>query len=117
MSHKCIRCGKVYEDRDSSLLNGCECGSVFFMYIKNREEVKYIEEIEAELQEKETSLEKELKKGIEKRFGVETIKSPREGIYEINIDALMKRKPLIILEKGKTYIIHLPSIFERFKRK
>ncbi len=116
MSHKCIRCGKLYEDKDSSLLNGCECGSVFFMYMKTPEEAKYIEEIESELQEKETSLEKELKKGIEKRFGIETIKTREEGVYEINIDALMKRKPLIILEKGKTYIIHLPSIFERFKR-
>ena len=117
MSHKCIRCGKLYEDNDSSLLNGCKCGSVFFMYIKTSEEAKYIEEIEYELQEKETSLEKELKKGIEERFGIETVKSPREGVYEININALMKRKPLIILERGKTYVIHLPSVFERFKRK
>lgn len=117
MPHKCIRCGKVYEDNDKSLLTGCECGSVFFMYMKTPEQVKYIEEIESELRERETSLEKELKRGIKKKFGIETIKTKKEGIYEINIDALMKRKPLIILEKGKTYIIHLPSVFERFRRK
>ena len=117
MSHKCVRCGKVYEDKDSSLLSGCECGSVFFMFMKTAEEAKYIEEIEIELNQKETSLEKELKKGIHKKFGIETVKSDKEGIYEINIDALLKRKPLIILEKGKTYVVHLPSIFERFKRK
>jgi len=116
MSHKCIRCGKLYEDNDSSLLNGCECGSVFFMYMKTPEVAKLMEEIELELQEKKTSLEKELKKGIKKKFQVETVRSPIEGVYEINIDALMKRRPLIILEKGKTYIIHLPSVFDRFSR-
>ncbi len=88
------------------------------MYLKTPEDVKYMEEMELELKEKETTLEIELKKGIEKRkFGVETIKSPKEGVFEINLNALMKRKPLIILEKKKAYIIHLPSVFERYKRK
>lgn len=97
-----------------------------------------IEEMERELQTKDTSLEIELKKQIEerkeeveekkieekvkpkkklrrRRFGIETVKIPREGVYEINIDALMKKRPLIILEKGRVYLIHLPSVFERVK--
>lgn len=117
MPHKCIRCGSVYEDHDSSILKGCRCGSVFFMYYKTPEHARYLTEMEEELKVKETTLEKELNKGIRKRkFGIETIRSPIEGVYEINIEALMKRRPLIILEKGKAYIIHLPSIFERFKK-
>jgi hypothetical protein len=117
MPHKCVRCGKVYEDRDKSLLNGCSCGSVFFMYIRSDREEEYMKELESELNQKKTSLESELKKSIDKKFGIETVKSKKEGVYEINIDALLKRKPLIILEKGKTYVVHLPSIFERFERK
>jgi predicted nucleic acid-binding Zn-ribbon protein len=50
-------------------------------------------------------------------FSIETVRSPIEGVYEINIEALMKKKPLIILEKGRAYIIHLPSVFERFMKK
>jgi len=29
----------------------------------------------------------------------------------------MKRSPLIILEKGRVYFIHLPSLFEKVKRR
>jgi len=117
MPHKCIRCGKLFEDGDNSLLKGCGCGSVFFMYLKTAEDVRYMEEMELELKERETTLEMELKKGVEKqKFGIETIKSSKEGVYEINIEALMKSKPLIILEKERAYIIHLPSVFERYIR-
>jgi predicted nucleic acid-binding Zn-ribbon protein len=88
------------------------------MYYKTVEDTRYLAEMEAELKDKETTLEKELDKGIKKqKFEIETIKSPAEGIYEINIEALMKKRPLIILEKGRAYIIHLPSVFERFEKK
>ncbi|MEM5793900.1 MAG: Zn-ribbon containing protein [Candidatus Aenigmatarchaeota archaeon] len=127
--HKCIRCGEVYQDNDESILRGClNCGSIFFLYLKTSEESKQLEEIEKELKEKETTLEKEIEKKIEeikeeekvkkkkvarKKFGIETIKIPKEGVYEINLDALMKKRPLIVLEKGKVYFVHLPSVFEK----
>jgi len=111
MPHKCLRCGRIYADNDDSILNGCECGSVFFLYFKTKEELKKIESVEESLKKKKTSLEKELKR----KFELETIRSPREGVYEINIEALMNKKPIIILEKEMVYIIHLPSIFEKVK--
>lgn len=156
--HKCIRCGSTYQDNDASILRGCGgCGSIFFLYMKTTQDAQQIEEIQKELQAKDTTLEKELTKQIEerkleveekkeeekievveeegfvrikgeeeeevkvekpkkrkkKKFGVETIKIPKEGVYEINIDALMKKRPLIILEKGRIYLIHLPSAFEK----
>lgn len=152
--HKCIRCGNVYQDNDSSILRGCtSCGSIFFLYMRVPQDAQQIEEIQKELQLKDTTLEKELTKKIEgkkieiekekkeikveveveekevkeeveverpkkrkrKKFGIETIKIPKEGVYEINIDALMKKRPLIILEKGRIYLIHLPSVFEEAK--
>lgn len=130
--HKCVRCGAIYQDNDSSILRGCsKCGSIFFLYLKTPQDAVEAKEIERELEAKDTTLEKELTKKIEEEkrkevpeekvegrkerkieFGVETVRIPREGVYEINLDALMKKRPLIILEKGKVYFIHLPSVFE-----
>ena len=134
MPHKCVRCGNIFEDNDASILRGCSCGSVFFLYVKSPHDVEQIKEIQKELETKETTLEQELTKQIEEKkkveekaikegkvkrgvvklkWGIETIKIPREGVYEINIDALMKKRPIIILERGRVYFIHLPSAFEK----
>ena len=145
MSHKCVRCGNTFEDNDPTILRGCKnCGSIFFLYMKSAEDAQQIKQIENELKAQDTTLEKELTKKIEEKkmeiavpvveekievaqkiekemkipkekFGVETVKVPREGVYEINLEALMGRKPLIILEKGRVYFIHLPSAFEKVK--
>jgi predicted nucleic acid-binding Zn-ribbon protein len=130
--HKCIRCGSIFQDNDESILRGCtNCGSIFFLYMSTEKEAQEIQQIQEELEKKDTSLEKELTKQIEKKkeevkekrrikrpkFGVETVKIVKEGVYEINLDALMKKKPLIIFEKGKVYFIHLPSVFESIKRR
>ena len=135
MSHKCIRCGAIYEDGDATILRGCPaCGSIFFLYIKTPEDLEKVEKIEKELKERDTSLEKEIKKQIEKKveeekkikakreveeikFGIETIRIPKEGVYEINLDALMRSRPVIVLEKGKVYFVHLPSVFEEVGKK
>ena len=134
MSHKCLRCGALYQDYDNSILRGCtSCGSIFFLFMKNEQDAKELNEIEKELQTKDTTLEQELNKKIEekkaeipivkeevkpkikkireKKFTIETIRVPKEGVYEINLDALMRKRPLVILEKGKVYFIHLPSAF------
>ena len=147
MPHKCLKCGNIYPDNDSTILRGCtHCGSIFFLYMKTEAEEQQMKEIQKELETKNTSLEQELEKQIEVRktevkqaeiavekkiekvvakgklkeakrvkrekFGIETVKIPREGRYEINIEGLMNKRPLIILEKGKVYLIHLPSAFE-----
>lgn len=115
MAHKCLRCGKIYEDNDASILSGCECGSVFFMYFRSLEDLEKFERMKKRLKKKKTTLEKELEKKIE-AFDIETVRTPKEGVYEININALFNKKPLIILEKGRAYFIHLPSVFEKVKR-
>lgn len=132
--HKCVRCGEVYQDNDESILRGCtNCGSIFFLYLRTLEDSQQLEEIKKELEEKKTTLEEEIekkikeikeerkveekivKKRVKPKFGIETVRIPKEGVYEINLDALMKKRPLIILEKGKVYFVHLPSVFEKTK--
>lgn len=119
--HKCVRCGSVFSDEDPSILRGCaHCGSIFFLYLRNQQDEMQVKEIEEELASKQTTLEKEVERKIgeevkrvrKREFGIETVRMPKEGVYEINLDALMQKKPLIVLEKGKIYLIHLPSVFE-----
>lgn len=50
---------------------------------------------------------------VEADFGIETVRAPADGVYEINIDALMKKKPIIVFGKGRIYVIHLPDVFEK----
>jgi predicted nucleic acid-binding Zn-ribbon protein len=116
MAHKCLRCGAVYEDNDKTILKGCKCGSVFFMYFRSIQDLERFEDMNKKLKKKKTSLEKEIKRKIKRVGEVETITKMKEGIYKININALMSGKPLIIHEMGKAYLIHLPSIFEKLKR-
>ena len=115
MVHKCLKCGAVYNDDDESILNGCKkCGSIFFMYLKNAKDVKEYKRIKEKLERKEVDLEKEVTKV--QKFGVETIRIPKDGVYEINVDALMRKEPLIVLVKSGTYFVYLPSVFEKFKK-
>ena len=142
MSHKCLRCGTIYDSFDSSLDRGCTCGSTFFLLMKSQQDVQQIDEMKKELETKDTTLEKEIVKKIEEEkkveeeielkeptkrkpvkrfrkidFGIETVRMPKEGVYEINLDALMQKRPLIVLEKGKIYLISLPTIFEKVKKR
>jgi len=134
-----VRCGSIFEDNDATILRGCKCGSIFFLFMRSEKDQDQVKEIEKELEKKETTLEKEIEKKIEEKkereeeelkigrpkkveveeikFGIETIRIPREGVYEINLDALMKKQPIIILERGKVYFIHLPSAFEKVKER
>ena len=48
-----------------------------------------------------------------RKFGVETIRVKDMGVYEINIDALMKGRPIVVLSKGGSFVISLPSAFGR----
>lgn len=143
--HKCVKCGKLFQDNDKEILRGCtSCGGIFFVYVKGPSS-ETLESVKSELRKKETTLEKEIEKHIKKRKaakmdrkeptsgkktvvnvgnkryaveemdGVETLRVEKEGVYEINIDALMKDSPIIIREKGDVYFIHLPDAFEKLK--
>jgi predicted nucleic acid-binding Zn-ribbon protein len=93
MPHRCTRCGKIYEDGDMRILNGCECGNNKFEYIpRERKEKKEGEKIE-----------------------IVRIISP--GCYEINLENAFKKEGIIIAlgEEGK-YAIHLPSLLKRRKK-
>ncbi len=116
MVHKCLKCGAVYDDNDKRLVNGCpKCGSFFFAYIKEAKTVKEYKKLVEKTKKKDEDVTKELQE-MAKKFGVETIRIPKDGVYEINVDALMKKEPLIVLVKQGTYFVYLPSVFEKFEK-
>jgi predicted nucleic acid-binding Zn-ribbon protein len=86
------------------------------MYFRSIEDLERFETMDKKLKEKKTTLEKEIRRKIKKVPEIETITKLKEGIYKINVNALMNGKPLIIHEMGKAYLIHLPSVFEKLKK-
>ena len=117
MPHRCMNCGKVYEDDSEELISGCECGSSLFMYEQE------IEEDEEEIPDEEKAEVKEdiqemVKDGFEDtenikfEFDLDSIIVQEEGVYDINISKLLEEIPLVIRKEEGVYHVHLPSAFK-----
>jgi predicted nucleic acid-binding Zn-ribbon protein len=115
--HQCLKCKKTYEDEQVPIIDGCECGGRMFLIVKEEGDIQRAEGIYEELTEKIGEIKEvkeskpESRKEKEKGFGVETIRVKSPGVYEINLQALMGGRPVIVLSKGGSYIISLPSAF------
>lgn len=104
--HKCVKCGEVFERITKEMLyDGCpECGSNFFFYIKGQAAADLVDKIKIEEREGEP---------IEK---IESVKIHKPGIYELNLDALLERKEIIMaIKETGSYVVHLPSLFAKKK--
>ena len=145
--HRCIKCNQLFEDDTVPLFNGCNCGSKFFVFVKDGEEAQELlnvpdhelRSIEEKIDSKKIDLEiliveapPEQKKALEtavsaglpterkasqqagkpRGFGIETVRNPKPGVYDINIEALLNGNPVIIFSNGKTYVIHLATAFK-----
>ncbi len=117
MPHKCVRCNRMIEDGSKELLEGCSnCGSKFFYYIK-----KDAEHIDISLTKDQINeIEKDVRKIIGDKKGekpiildIETIKTLGPGKFEIDINSLMKGKPVVINISDGKYYIDLSSAFSK----
>jgi uncharacterized protein len=122
MPHQCVHCGNVYPDGSRQLLEGCNCGSKFFYYIKQSK----IDNVDKDIQETlfmlsnadKVRIEKDVREiiGLEEDIDkpvildLESVRIVKPGKFEIDIVNLFSRKrPLIYrLEEGK-YIIDLAA--------
>jgi len=121
MPHQCVHCGKLYPSGSKQLLEGCECGSHFFFYIKDEQYAKIKEQpIEVPVQDKH-QVEKEIREmaGIIEEtapviLDIESVRVTAAGKYEIDLVNLFnKKRPLIYkIEEGK-YIIDLASTLQQ----
>jgi predicted nucleic acid-binding Zn-ribbon protein len=122
MPHRCMNCGKIYEDDSDELIDGCECGSSLFMYEKDAEPSKSESELQEEKEKVESDIRGMIQEGEEKRgnikieFDLDSIKVKDEGVYELNISRLLNEMPLIISKDEGVYHIDLPSAFKEEKK-
>lgn len=142
MPHKCTRCENVFKDGAAIILNGCpKCGWNKFLYVKELAEQsvekksaptgsippaasKFIKEVDELLgnnvmEKPETVMAKnEDKKTVEIGDRVESVRILSPGSYELNLESLLEREEIVMaLKEDGTYIVHLPSAFQKKKPK
>ena len=124
MPHQCVRCGTLYEDGDSTLLKGCECGAKLFFFIK-KDKLKQVQEATDNLTTKEKQqIEKdvfdlvgsEVDKNDPVVLDLESIRILKPGKYELDLVQLFKKEPLIFKVGEGKYMIDLIASFAGLKK-
>ncbi len=125
MPHQCVRCGRLYPDGSSELLQGCSCGGRFFFYMRPKD-IDRAKELTTDLtQEEKEKIEKDVMDIVGETLDetqpvildIESIRVLKPGQYEIDLVDLFKGEPLVYkLEDGK-YVIDLLGTFELLKKK
>jgi predicted nucleic acid-binding Zn-ribbon protein len=106
--HKCLKCGKKFEKLTKEMLRGCpECGGTLFLYLKEGEEITAAELVDRiKIEGKLPSSEEEER--------IESLRILSPGVYELNLDALLERKEIVMgIKENGSYAIHLPSLFAK----
>jgi predicted nucleic acid-binding Zn-ribbon protein len=120
MPHQCVKCGKIYGSTDPVILKGCECGSHFFFFFKEKDIKEVKEETQKLTEEDREEIEQDIKEIIGPEIDrskpvildFESIRVKRPGKFEIDLVKLFKRKPLVYkIEDGK-YVIDIASTFQ-----
>ncbi|MCK4475847.1 MAG: hypothetical protein KAU16_03895 [Methanophagales archaeon] len=106
--HKCLKCGKKFEKLTKEMMGGCpECGGNLFLFIKGGEDISAADLVDRIKIEEKVHLEGER---------IESLRILSPGVYELNLDALLERKEIIMgIKENGTYAIHLPSLFGKKK--
>ncbi len=140
MPHKCTRCESIFRDGAAIILNGCpKCGWNKFLYVRDErttpvseikpdkgtippEASKFIKEVDDLIENKTASLKPEVREVKEKPKSeevgdrVESVRILSPGQYELNLDSILKRDEIVMaLKEDGTYIVHLPSVFQKKK--
>lgn len=131
MPHQCVKCGELYPDGNSVLLEGCKCGGKFFFYLKPKTPETEIKAVENEAKAKEVisnlteeekiKMEQDVKEIIGQSdvepvvLDIETVRVQSPGKYELDIVDIVKGDPIIYkIGEGK-YYIDLASSFKKGK--
>jgi predicted nucleic acid-binding Zn-ribbon protein len=136
MPHKCTRCESVFKDGAAIILNDCpECGWNKFLYVRDATSEplvektgemhaipsaasKFIKEVDELLGTRTPS---ESKAAVEKKPAeigerVESVRILSPGSYELNLESLLEREEIVMaLKEDGTYLVHLPSVFQKKK--
>ncbi|MFH0836217.1 MAG: Zn-ribbon containing protein [Candidatus Micrarchaeota archaeon] len=111
MPHKCVRCGTVFDNKSMKLLNGCDCGSRVFLFLRDdqmTEEGKQAAPDVGWLEEELSFLAKEKPVSVD-LDAVENLRILEQGAYELDLQSLMKGEPLVVKSDKDVYYIKMPS--------
>jgi len=121
MPNQCTRCGRIYPDTSKEILEGCNCGSRFFYYIRQEKFDELKSSSKKALLELEKSDIDQIEKDIRELTGIkkpeepvildlESVRVIEPGKFEIDLVNLFSRKRPIIYKLGEgKYIIDLAS--------
>jgi len=108
MPHRCIRCGKHYEDNAIELIRGCGCGARLFLYMKKQEDLQKIGNT--------NWIEKELKSIADRceqkplSLEIENVRLLEKGVFELNLKSLiLNRDPVVVKDSYGVYYVKLPK--------
>jgi len=125
MPHQCVRCGKLYEDTDNTILKGCSCGAKLFFFIR-KDRLEHAKEVTVNLTEvQKNELEKDVLELIGKEesgdqpvvLDFESIRVLKPGKYELDLVNLFKKEPLVFKLADGKYMIDIAATFDAFKKK
>ncbi|MFP4117372.1 MAG: Zn-ribbon domain-containing protein [Candidatus Woesearchaeota archaeon] len=123
MPHQCVRCGKMYDDGASEVLDGCGCGSKLFYYIRS-EKLEEIKEMTHTLSDKD---KKQIEDDVFDIIGdkpenlnetvvldLESIRALKPGQFELDLVSLFNKKNPVVFKTGDgKYMIDVASTFRR----
>ncbi len=108
----CRNCGKTYSIDDPNILKGCECGHTSFKIIRQKDKSE-----SPVLDVKNKDVQKKIMDMQQKLAQIETIRSVRPGVYEIDIDALLMGAPIIVSRRTGVYSIAVSTEFAQAKKR
>lgn len=138
MPHKCTKCESLFKDGAAIILSGCpKCGWNKFLYVKDEKTsqeisenpagslppaaTKFIKEVDDLIGNRAAPVKtesKDAKTQAPEEIGsrVESVRILSPGSYELNLESLLERDEIVMaLKEDGTYIVHLPSVFQKKK--
>lgn len=123
MPHQCVKCGEIYGDSSSAILEGCEeCESQLFFYVKEDQLEKAKNKTSNLTEEEKEEIEEDvydiigddMDEDLPVVLDIESINILKPGKYELDLVNLFKEEqPLIYkLEDGK-YVVDVKKSFKK----
>jgi predicted nucleic acid-binding Zn-ribbon protein len=114
INHKCVKCGKTYEELSEEILRGCICGSKLFYFVKQSSKGKKKQPKAEEAIEYFYELEDAPSNTV---FDIEAIKVISSGKYEVNLDGLMNNNGIIYEYGEGKYSVDLDNNLRQLKNR
>lgn len=120
--HYCVKC-KTQLSTEQETFRCSSCGSTTFKLKKTHKEIKNTDEKkEAQIENSESHLT--VVSGVEnennlksKGKKVETVRAEGIGVFEIDVDGLIRGKPLILSSRDGFYEISVQKLMEKVKKR